>query len=316
MEGSATLYAVIDIGSNSTRLMLASKEGGRFVVADKKLQITRIGDQIASRETLSEEGMERTIRAMEAYVRIAKEAGAGELYAFATSAVRDAKNKRVFVERCQEALDIEVDVLDGRTEALLAYMGVMPQGDAARVIDIGGGSTELIAGQEGKIRAAGSLPLGAVRAKELYPQSKGGFDQLYKAVGKVEGEYWEGNSLEKRTLSGHKLLHKIKKQAGTLYGVGGTITTICALSDGVSRVYDPRTVHGRTMTRSEVTLVLRELDTMSSEELKRMPLLKGREDIIRHGGVILMACLDAIGAECLVVSDRDNLEGYLAYRAG
>ena len=103
MEGSATLYAVMDIGSNSTRLMLASKEGGRFLVQEKKLRITSIGDQIASKGTLSEEGMERTMEALKDFLHDAREAGADEVYAFATSAVRDAGNKRDFLARCPAA---------------------------------------------------------------------------------------------------------------------------------------------------------------------------------------------------------------------
>lgn len=125
MEGSAAVFAVIDIGSNSTRLLLASKQGGRFAVQDKKLRSARIGEELASRGVLSEEGMARTLAALEEYRDIARAEEAAQLYAFATSAVREASNRQTFLERCR-AIDLEVEVLDGRMEALMAYMGAMP----------------------------------------------------------------------------------------------------------------------------------------------------------------------------------------------
>lgn len=313
---TSPIYAVIDIGTNSTRLLLARFEEGRVQVVEKRLIATRIGERMSRDGTLTEEGMERTIKALESYVGIARGVEAEEIYVFATSAVREATNRDELLARCRQRFWISIDVIDGNTEALISYLGAAPMQGECRVLDLGGGSTEMCTGRDGELILMGSIPMGAVRAKEQFTPDEKGLKQLYRSVAKqrLEVQQKEQGEMKVQQVVARDFLARSKKSKAPLYGVGGTITTLCALSDGLSVRYDPRTVHGRTMTRGEVELVLREFQQMSEEKRKSIPLLEGREDILQYGATILMACMDGMSATSLIVSDSDNLEGYLVHQ--
>lgn len=313
------LYAVIDIGTNSTRLLLAHAEGTQVQVIEKRVIVTRIGENISKTGKLSVEGMQRTGKALESYVAQARSAKADEVYIFATSAVREAKNKETILEFCRSHFWLNIDVLNEKQEARVAYLGAAPSTGEARVLDIGGGSTEVSVGRDGEVYLMGSARMGAVRAKETFEESERGMRELNKNLPKVEANYWtkqKDGTLRESKATARELFTQAKKSKAPLYAVGGTATTLCALSDGLSMRYDPRTVHGRTMTRGEVGLVAKELDQMGPEKRASIPLLQGRDDIIRFGAEVLMASMDGLGADSVIVSDSDNLEGYLAYQLG
>ena len=311
------VYAVIDIGSNSTRLLLARDQGGQVDVLEKRAITTRIGEKMTATGRLSPEGMARTLKAIAGYVEAAHAARAAHIFLFATSAVREASNQEELLTMCRRRFWLSVDVIDGNKEALVSYLGAAPFEGENAVLDIGGGSTEISMGREGRLLLMGSLPMGAVRAKEMFSADERGLKQLYRQLPRVRLRFWQqlaGGEAKETESNAKDFLNRVKKCKGTLYGVGGTVTTLCALSDGLSLRYDPRVVHGRTMTRGEVGLVARELDLMSPEKRASLPLLQGRDDIIRHGASILMACMDGMGATSIIVSDSDNLEGYLLYQ--
>ena len=155
-------YAIIDIGSNSVRLMTMA-DGKVFY---KVLITTRLGEGLASSNLLKAESIERTARAVETLQKKAKDEGAKNVYAFATAAVRSAKNCKDFVQRVDELCALKVDVVSGEMEAELGAKGAVGKRDGA-LIDIGGASTELIVQKAGAIVYKKSIDVGAVRLKDL-----------------------------------------------------------------------------------------------------------------------------------------------------
>ena len=152
--------AVIDIGSNSVRLLL------RADGAEKQmLETTRLGQGVAER-MLQPESVRRTVEAIGMFCRLAKETGAEQVFAFATSAVRDARNPEALLDPVWEKYGVKIDILPGEVEAQLAYLGAAG-GKRACVVDIGGASTELVAGDR-EVQRAVSLQIGAVRLKDRF----------------------------------------------------------------------------------------------------------------------------------------------------
>lgn len=311
------IYAVIDIGSNSTRLMLAeaARQKKGFSVLEKRLIGTRLGEGMGVSRVLSDAGMQRTLNALDNFLAIAKNVKADEVFVFATSAVRDARNRNDFLSRCHSRLDIEVDVLSGVEEARIAFWGVQGEGGTGRLIDIGGGSTELIAAREGEMRLTGSVDMGCVRAAGRLEDTSVGHTALrqlfrnspahMREAAHKKGEY------AKSTKTAKYLLAKMRKEPGQVYAVGGTVTSVAALAAGLTVHYDARLVQGRVLTHNEIRSILHELGPMPADCRAQIPLLKERADVICFGISILLTCMDDMEINSVVTSDADNLEGYL-----
>src|SRR6188472_2363731 len=163
--------AVIDIGTNSTRLLVADVAGGRVSPLDRRSTVTRLGRGVDLSGHLSAEAIEDVCAAIGDYVGILEELGAETVDAIATSAVRDAENGDAFVAELRERFDLSARVLDGEEEARLTYVGATAEratAEPALVIDIGGGSTELIVGHGDRIHFHTSLQAGVVRHTERH----------------------------------------------------------------------------------------------------------------------------------------------------
>lgn len=306
-------YAVIDIGSNSTRLMLAEYDK-RIIVHEKRLVTTRIGEQIALTGKLSEEGMRLTLDALRQYKAVAASFEAHELLAFATSAVRESSNKYEFLDLCAQ-IGINVNVIDGQTEAHIGFFGAVGM-QTGKLIDIGGGSTELVYGKDGNIALLGSVPMGCVRARGLFEDTHEGLKALCKAFLGTQTEFTETlhAHVHKEKKGAAHLLSRMKRQPGPLYAVGGTATSLCAMAAGLTRHYDARLVHGRQTTCGEITQLMRTLGALSVDQrIHAYPLLGRRAEIIRYGGALLLCSMHELDAPSIIVSDADNLEGYLLY---
>lgn len=286
-------YAVIDIGTNSVRLMLASFDGA-VKPHKKKVITTRIGEALHETGELSENGMQRTLQALREFLKDSVEANT--VMAFATSAVRDAVNKAEFLRRCKDELGLIVDVVEGEREAVLGFVGAVGQNEG-RLIDIGGGSTELIYGKNGIVEAAFSIPVGCVRALSRYPQETD-FPAVREWLKSLSKEPFE-------------TLLKIDAPA---YAVGGTATTLCALSKGMT-AYDAAAIQGSILTVQAIEAVDCELGRQTVNERREHPLLKERGDIIRYGAALLLQCMAGFNVNSVIVSDTDNLEGYLLQNA-
>jgi len=284
--------AVVDIGTNSTRLLIAEvSAGGEVRVLKTGLITTRLGEGIGKQAYLLTPAVDRTVEALLNFRQIILESGAEDVITAATSAVRDAANQRDFLAEVKQRVGWDVRVLPGDEEAQLSYLGVVRGLKAdlcdGVVIDIGGGSTEFIWTGSGVLNCA-SLKIGAVRMTE------------------------NGSRLaDIREMLVGSLIPIKASGAGRLVGVGGTLTTLAAV-DQEMEIYDPAKVHGYFVTRQGIQDILYRFEKMTLEERKRVPGLQPqRADIITAGVRIALAVVDGLGTDGITVSETDIMYGLL-----
>ena len=279
--------AVIDIGSNSVRLMLCVD--GKEV---HRLETTRLGQGVAER-MLQDEPIARTVEAIGKFHAMATDAGCESIYVFATSAVRDALNRDALLVPIKERFGLDIDVLPGEVEAQLAYMGAA-QGKRACVIDIGGASTELVAG-DGAVEKAVSLQVGAVRLKDRCGQDRAAaeafLEELYTAQKTSFAQYVDVPFL----------------------GIGGTVTTLAAMQRKMTE-YDEKWIHNAVLRHEDMLAWVDKLWDMPVEERDFAGLKPTRRDIIAHGALILERFMAVFGRGEVIVSTGDNLHGYLRWK--
>jgi exopolyphosphatase/guanosine-5'-triphosphate,3'-diphosphate pyrophosphatase len=289
--------AAIDVGTNSTRLMVAQlSSAGKVQPELKDLKITRLGQGIQDGR-LMQAAMERTLAVIAEFVQRAEQAGAQKIVVAATSAVRDADNRGEFTSRVHSITGLDLAVLSGPMEARLSYQGVTNSlGDIrnALVIDIGGGSTEFIWHSAGETRFV-STNVGAVRLTESGYES----DKIKDIIADT--------------------LHAVRLDDPTeVIGVGGTITTLAAMAQ-LMRHYLPEKIHGFRLTINKVDELYRLLNNLTIEERMRLPGLQPqRADIIPAGAGILSIILHGLARNSILVSEADILEGLIwevAYNA-
>lgn len=313
-------YGVIDMGTNSTRLMIAETDQNQKIhVKEKKRMSTRIGEGMKDRAlTITPDAMQRTIRALTNFLAECEQAKVDHIYAYATSAVRSAANQEEFLKECHMQTGLAVDVISGEMEALINFLGVLGSEGTGRVIDIGGGSTECIAGQNGDIILSGSMEMGGVRAAQMLPDNEEGYaqigDLLYNSNMVMEERKKNGQILHMEGKKAKIFLNRLRKIQMPVYVVGGTATTIAALAAGMHRFYDPNVVQGRSLTRDEIKRVFRDIRAFSLEKRKTIPVLRGREDIIGFGTALLYFLFRELDVTNVICSDHDNLDGYLRYQ--
>ncbi len=280
--------AVIDIGTNSSRLLVAERSGDGLTVLESGLISTRLGEEI-DRGILLPGAMQRTAEAVGEFYQTARRLEAERVVAVATSAVRDAANKEIFLDLIRQTAGLRVRVLSGQDEAALSYRGVLAglavEPRSTVVVDVGGGSTELIWTQDGRLRLA-SVNVGAVRAT--------------------------GAGLGVKKIAGclKPVLTKIKSPRPIgLVGVGGTVTTLAAIDRGLV-YYDPAMVHGYCLKAGNVRRILKMLKCMGLEERKHVPGLQPeRADVIVAGIIIVKSVIEGLGLQQMLVSDYDILYG-------
>ena len=282
-------YSVIDIGSNSVRLLLWADGCSVY----KKIQTTRLGAGVEKSGMLSEEALARTVSAVAHFSEQARRDGAREVSAFATAAVRSAKNGAELVRAVKEACGLDVDVIGGEEEARLGLLGAL-EGRDGGIVDVGGASSEVTVAKNGKIVYAVSADVGAVRLK----------DACGKNIPKLEAFIGE-------RIAVYGTIPRCEMTA-----VGGTATTLAALV-GQVEPYDPQKTHGTKIGTDAVRAWAEKLLSMRQEErlcLKGMD--KNRADILGGGLLLLHAILRKAGADGFTVSEKDNMEGYLLAKYG
>lgn len=286
-----SLYAAIDIGTNTTRLLVGEVSGGKVLPRNIIMRTTRLGEGLQETGLLKETAMQRTIDVLQEYCHFLSRYPGINIGVVATSAARDAGNREQFVEMVKESTGLQVQVISGEQEAALSYWGVTSGLDGIEkpvVLDIGGGSTELMyASGEGKVIAC-SAPVGAVRCTES-PTTP---SEILEAI--------------------KPSLEEIKNLPGyNLVGVGGTITTLSAI-DMELAVYDPRKIHGSMLSLETVGRILFKLAGMSLAARKRVPGLEAnRADIIVAGALILWVIMTFLNQGAIQVSEADILHGII-----
>ncbi len=279
---------VIDIGSNSTRMLLADVQGRVVTPLEADMATTRLGKGIANR-LLDRCAMEKTADAVQAFRERFNAAGAEKVIVAATAAVREAVNAGEFIDLVRRHTGDTVLVLSGEEEASYGYLGVtagLPGMEGKAVtMDIGGGSTEFAWPEADGLRHV-SLPAGAVRM--------------------TEQDYTDGEILDILSSATGSLMKRPELQ---LVGIGGTMTTLAAVAQGL-KVYDSRLVHGYVLTLEKIAGILDDLRHRTIEERRQMPGLQPeRADIIVAGVRICCLAMGAMGRSKVTVSDYDILHG-------
>lgn len=300
--------AVIDIGSNSVRILVADTDKAHTITpVYKSLETTRLGKGQAGTGKLSRESMEHTITALQNFQAKAEELHAGQVYCFATSAVREAENRDEFIRITHKKTKILIHVLSEQQEAGMGFAGI-GAGEYRGMIDIGGGSTEVAVGSGLMPDYAQSVRLGAVRAVEIFPPGDVADSLTMEAM-----RQWCLNRYGS-ILPGLKAYLAKTDAPPIWYGVGGTVAALACMDQYLAK-YDRERVHGYNLSRIKVKRILEELSLKTLQERREMVgLSPQRADIILGGVMILSTLMDALGLVAIRVSDSDNLEGYLAMK--
>lgn len=287
---------IIDVGSNSHRLLAVAVEDEAITELARGKITTRMLSGLKD-GAFTREAIDKNIAAIAQLKTQAEAAGCTRFIAFATSAMRDARNRQQVIDEAA-AIGVEMRVLSGDEEAEMAYAGVGADGKTG-IVDIGGGSTEILTGADGKVLGGGSAQMGAVRLTAKCP---------------------EGTSREVLIAEAKAVLAPVfaladKVKVDRWVGVGGTATTLAAI-DLQLTAYDAEKIQDHPITREFVSRKLDEMLAMTLEQRRRIPGLQpDRADIICAGAAIMMAFFELSGAETVYASDSDNLMGYLRSNA-
>jgi len=310
----ARLFAAIDLGSLTVRLAVAELTGpGRFQVAAHYREVTGLGEGLAVRDTLAPEAMARTLKALENFVHLMRAEGVEASRVVATQAVRQARNREVFLQQVRE-LGLPVQILSPEEEARLSLTGVLsalaPEFLAApelAVFDVGGGSSEWALIRQGREPYFASQPLGVLTLGQTRslgdpprPEAVAALNQDIKE--RLEGFY-------------HQNLRPRLTGAPRLVGTAGAVTTLAALALKMSR-YDASRVNNLILTRTQVADLAALLCRLPEGERARLPGMEpAKAGVMVAGALIVMSILEIFGQDSLITIDAGLLEGVLGEMA-
>lgn len=303
-----TRVAAVDCGTNSIRLLVADldPDTGMLGEIDRRMEIVRLGEGVDRTGRLAPAALARTFAACDTYAEVIRRAGVERVRFVATSASRDVDNRDEFVAGVRDRLGVDPEVVTGDEEAALSFAGATRELLATDtpqpflVVDIGGGSTELVLGGT-SVQAARSVDVGCVRMTERHlhddPPSPA---QVAAARADVEAAV---------DLAGQTVpLDRTR----TLVGLAGSVTTVAALAMGMWE-YDSARIHGAVITAADVHRVCEELLYATREKRAANPVIHpGRVDVIAAGSLVLSAVVAYSGVSEVLVSERDILDGIAA----
>jgi exopolyphosphatase/guanosine-5'-triphosphate,3'-diphosphate pyrophosphatase len=293
--------AGIDCGTNSIRLLVADVERSGLTDVVREMRIVRLGQGVDRTGRLAAEALERTRVALADYAATIREHAAERVRMVATSATRDAANRDEFTAMVQAELGVEPEVITGQQEAALTFAGAASALDQASgsllVVDIGGGSTELVRGADGTIRAH-SMDVGCVRMTERHlrddPPTA---EQIAATVADVRAATADARA--DVPLDGPL----------TFVGVAGTVTTVAAIALDLDH-YDADVIHGSTIAAAQIADVTERLLRMTHAERAALPVMHpGRVDVIGGGALVLRTLVEETGVDAVVASEHDILDG-------
>ena len=296
--------AAFDVGTNSTRLLVADVDRGQLVAEHaREMVITRLGQGVDRTGRFDPAALARTLEVLAGYAETCRRLGVARRRLVATSATRDAADRRAFLDGVRDLLGVDAEVLTGQAEAATAYRGATAtlEGDLPTlVVDIGGGSTELILGDGRAARAMISLDIGCVRLFERH---------LHHDPPTAE---------EAAALRADVATHLAEvtgvldpSAADRVVGVAGTVTTVTAIALGLD-AYDPRRIHRATLDAAEIAAVADKLTAMTVAERAALPVMaRGREDVIAAGALLLDELVRRFRIRQVIASETDILDGIL-----
>ncbi|MEU1176611.1 Ppx/GppA phosphatase family protein [Streptomyces sp. NPDC005820] len=306
-----TRVAAIDCGTNSIRLLVADAdpETGELVDLDRRMTIVRLGQGVDRTGRLAPEALERTFAACREYAAVIKELGAERLRFVATSASRDAENRDEFVRGVLDILGVEPEVITGDQEAEFSFTGATKEltgrADLTRpylVVDIGGGSTEFVVGEE-HVRAARSVNVGCVRMTERHLVVDGEVTDPPTAgrIAAMRADIEAALDLAEETVP--------LREAHTLVGLAGSVTTVSAIAQELP-AYDSAAIHHSRVSHDKVREITEWLlHSTHAERAAIGSMHPGRVDVIAAGALVLLSIMERIGAREVVVSEHDILDG-------
>jgi exopolyphosphatase / guanosine-5'-triphosphate,3'-diphosphate pyrophosphatase len=306
-----TRVAAIDCGTNSIRLLVADADPatGELVELDRRMIIVRLGQGVDRTGRLAPEALERTFAACREYAAAIKELGAERVRFVATSASRDAENRDEFVRGVLDILGVEPEVISGEQEAELSFTGATRELTGADglarpflVVDIGGGSTEFVVGDD-RVRAARSVDVGCVRMTERHLVRDGAVtDPPTEAqIAVLRADIDAALDRVEETVPLH--------EARTLVGLAGSVTTVSAIAQDLP-AYDSAAIHHSRVSRERVREITgRLLHSTHAERAAIGAMHPGRVDVIAAGALVLLSIMERTGAREVVVSEHDILDG-------
>jgi exopolyphosphatase/guanosine-5'-triphosphate,3'-diphosphate pyrophosphatase len=300
----AGALAAVDCGTNSTRLLVVGSAGD---VRAREMTITRLGEGVDATHQLRPEAMERTFAALLAYRSIMDTEHVGRARLVATSAVRDAANGEAFLLPAAEIIGAPAELLPGTEEGRLSYAGAtgdLPAADAAAVVlDIGGGSTEIVT-KAGEDILSVSLDIGCVRLTERFlPSDPPTATEVAAAVRAIEAELDRASEVIPPLAD--------VSRAARLVGLAGTVSTLAAMELGLAE-YDRELIHHAVLTAAAVRRWCDVLGAESVAERARRPgLPAGRRDVIFGGALVLREVMTRFGFRECIVSEADILDGLI-----
>lgn len=281
------MHAIIDVGSNSVRLMLGEGDKTLF----KRVVTTRLGEGLATTGRLKDERMTLTVDAIRDFIDVANKNGVRDenVYIFATESVRSAVNGNDFVDRVYKSCGINVDVVSGEIEAKLGFDGAYSGDFVIAVVDIGGASTEITIGDTSGIRYSLSRPIGCVRIRDKCGEDKFAIKEYIESI---LAEYGDIPKVEKAVF---------------VAGTASTVATMYLKDD----VYDSSKVQDLYISKDDLGELI-DFVEKTPQDMRRLikGLPEGRRDIIYGGMLLIDAVLERLSLDGFYFSDRDNLEGY------
>jgi exopolyphosphatase / guanosine-5'-triphosphate,3'-diphosphate pyrophosphatase len=296
--------AALDVGTNSTRLLVADVDGGEIVAEHaREMVITRLGKGVDRSGRFDPAALARTLEVLAGYAETCRRLGVARRLLVATSATRDAADRRAFLDGVRDLLGVEAEVLTGQAEAAAAYRGATATLDGDRatlVVDIGGGSTELILGHGGRARTMVSLDIGCVRLFERHLHHDPPAAAEVAALRTEVAAHLAGVAGVLDPAAAERVV-----------GVAGTVTTVTAIALGLDR-YDPRRIHRATLDAAEVAATAGKLAAMTVAERAALPVMaSGREDVIAAGALLLDELVARFQIRQVIASETDILDGVL-----
>jgi exopolyphosphatase / guanosine-5'-triphosphate,3'-diphosphate pyrophosphatase len=288
--------AALDVGTNTVLMLVVEQmaDGCLQTLADLA-QITRLGRGVDATGHLDHEAAARTLDAIVEFTTRGRALGAEKILTAATAALRDAKDGAEFIAQVKRRAGIDLNIISGEDEAELSYLSTkkglnLDPANKVLIVDIGGGSTELIRSEPGRKLDVVSLQIGSVRLTERLirndpPTVREAADLRIAVDEALQTLAWEF-------------------RPDVMVGIAGTVTTLCAVALGLE-TYDPAVVHGHRLSQAEVLRVIALLGSVPLEERKKLPGLEpGRADVIFAGAAILERIMGHFGLTEVIVSDQ------------
>lgn len=291
--------AAIDCGTNSIRLLVANEENGQIFDLVRLMEVVRLGEGVDRTGEFSQAALDRTFAAARKYAEVINELKVDRIRFCATSASRDARNRELFVDGIHQILGVRPEVIPGEEEANLSFSGATSgRSDGPfLVVDIGGGSTEFVVGQE-RVEGAISVDIGCVRMTERHMVS----DPITQS--EIESATVDIDAAITRALNAVPVAN-----AKTLIAVAGTATTVAAAALGLTE-YQPERIHGSRISLAQVQAINEKFTDSTRAERAALPYMHpGRVDVIVAGSLVLRRILELGGFDSFIASEHDILDG-------